>query len=542
MLAQSFALSLLALSVAAVDPLVRLSYASYHGTPLRSGITQWMGIPYAAPPVGDLRFAAPVDVVVENKEYQADSHGPSCIGVDSRADDTKVSEDCLKLDIYAPSGAAADAALPVFFYVQGGGFSGSAMPPNGSSLVETSGGNMIVVTFTYRVGPYGFLGGAYTKPNMASLSTPDFSVNNGLKDQLKALQWVKTNIASFGGDPNHIVMGGASAGAGSVVIHMANPANNGSFVGAALESPSWPPLHTAEEAQFEYDNLLNLTGCAGEWDTLACLRKVDTDAFQTTTRSKILALPGAKGPPAYMYGPVLDGDIVREYTYSSFYANHENEVPILVGDTTNEGIVFTPASAGASLEAADSFVNDQFPGITPENLTFFHSHPQYKPLIDASNFRGFAAQLYGDIRYVCPNLFLSWALPSRAQNTNIWTYRWDVGAATHIAESQSVWNGFTGKNETQKPLQTAIHAYWASFITRLDPNAGAAESAAKEIGGAAAPPVWSRSASADRKWAANRLLFSDKAATPLAPSMETVDENQWDACVKLMDMGIQLEQ
>ncbi|KAF4312369.1 Carboxylesterase type B [Botryosphaeria dothidea] len=534
--------SLLALRVAAVDPLVQLPYASYHGTPLSKGVTQWMGIPYAAPPVGDLRFAAPRDIVVENKEYQADAHGPSCIGVDSRPGDNRVSEDCLKLDVYAPSSAAAGAALPVFFYVQGGGFSGSAMPPNGSSLVETSGGNMIVVTFTYRVGPYGFLGGVVPKPNMSPMSAPDHSVNNGLKDQLKALQWVRTNIASFGGNPNHIVLGGASAGAGSVVIHMANPANNGTFVGAALESASWPPLHTAKETQFEYDNILNLTGCAGEWDTLACVRKLDTDTFQTMTRSKILALPGAAAPPTYLYGPVLDGDIVREYTYSSFYANHENEVPILVGDTTNEGIVFTPAGAGASLEAADSYVNDQFPEITPENLTFFHAHPQYKPLIDASNFRGYAAQLYGDIRYVCPNLFLSWTLPSRAQNSNIWTYRWDVGSATHIAESESVWNGFTGKNQTVEPLQNAIHAYWISFITRLDPNAGAADTAAKETGGAVTPPDWIRSASADRKWAANRILFSDKAASPLAPRMEIVDEEQWDACVKLMDMGIQLQQ
>ncbi|EOD49447.1 Carboxylesterase type B [Neofusicoccum parvum] len=534
-------LALLVLGARAVDPLVQLDYASYRGTPLAVGVTQWMGLPYAAPPVGDLRFAAPRDIAVENKEYEANSHGPSCIGVDSAPGNARVSEDCLKLDVYAPSAAAADAALPVYFYVQGGGFSGSAQPPNGSTLVETSGGNMVVVTFTYRVGPYGFLGGVVPKPNMSPMSAPDFSVNNGLKDQLKALQWVKTHIASFGGNPNHIVLGGASAGAGAVVIHMANPVNNGSFIGATLESAAWPPLHTAEEAQYEYDNILNLTGCAGEWDTLACIRNIDTKTFQTKTRSKTKPLPGANAAPVYMYGPVLDGDLVREFTYSSFFANHENEVPILVGDTTNEGIVFTPASAGASLAAADDFVNNQFPTLSNENLTFFHSHPQYKPLIDASNFRGFAAQLYGDMRYVCPNLFLSWTLPSRAQNNNIWTYHWDVGAATHISESASVWNGFTGNNATMAPLQQAIHAYWVSFITRLDPNAGAAEAAAKEKN-AAAPLSWERSASAQQQWAANRILFSDKTATPLAPRMESVDQDQWDACVELMDLGVQLMQ
>ncbi|OJD35071.1 triacylglycerol lipase [Diplodia corticola] len=532
-------LALCAVKVAAVDPLVKLSYASYRGTQLGCGVTQWMGLPYAAPPVDELRFAAPRDLDIENKEYRASSHGPTCIGVDSRPGDSSVSEDCLTLDIYAPSAASAGDALPVFFYVQGGGFSTSAKPPNGTSLVETSGGNMIVVTFTYRVGPYGFLGGVVSKPNMSKKSAPDFSANNGLKDQLKALQWVTDNIASFGGDPDHIVLGGASAGAGSVVLHMANPANNASFVGATLESASWPAMQTAEQAQWQYDNILNATGCAGEWDSLACLRELDTAAFQTNTRSKTHALPGGTAAPVYMYSPVLDGDVVRDYRYSSFYTNREHDVPVLVGDTTNEGIVFTPSSAGKSLQAADDFVASQFPEITPANLTFFHSHPQYKPLIKAGNFRGFAAQLYGDIRYVCPNLFLSWVLPSRSQNNNVWTYQWDVGSATHVAESWSVWNGYTGKNSTLKPLQTAIQAYWISFITDLDPTAAAAKYAATD---AITPPAWERSANAQRQWVARRMLFSDKKAKPLAPKMESVDQDQWDACAELMDMGVQLRQ
>ncbi|KAK0642257.1 Cholinesterase [Lasiodiplodia hormozganensis] len=535
-------LALWAIVASAVNPLVKLSYASYLGTSLKSGVTQWMGIPYAAPPVGNLRFAAPRDLKIDNKLYQADSHGPACIGVDSKPSDSSVSEDCLKLDIYAPSAASAGAALPVFFYVQGGGFSGSAKPPNGSSLVETSGGNMVVVTFTYRVGPYGFLGGVVPKPNMSPKSAPDYSVNNGLKDQLKAAQWVKENIAWFGGDPNHIVIGGASAGAGSVVLHLANPANNATFVGATLESASWPALQTAESTQYQYENILNLTGCAGKWDSLACLRTIDTKSFQTLTRGKTIALPGGDTAPVWMYGPVLDGDVVREFPYSSFYSGHVSDIPILVGDTTNEGIIFTPSSAGKSLQAADDFVQSQFPGLTSGNLTFFHAHPQYKPLIAARNYRGFASQLYGDIRYVCPNLFLSWALPSRSQNNNIWTYRWDVGSATHTAESWSVWNGFTGKNSTLAPLQTSLHAYWVSFITNLDPSAKAAKYAATQNSKIAAPGAWTRSASSDQKWAASRILLTDKASLPLAPKMEAVDPEQWDACVSLMEMGLQLRQ
>lgn len=435
--------------------------------------------------------------------------------------------------------ATADTALPVFFYVQGGGFTGSALPPNGTSLVKT--GSMVVVTLTYRVGPYGFLGGVVPKPNMSLRSAPDFSLNNGLKDQLKALEWVRTYIASFGGDPEHIVLGGASAGAGSVVIHMANPDTNGSFVGAAIESAAWPRLQTAQEAHFEYENILRLTGCAGKWDTLGCLREIDTATFQRKTRGKTLALSGADSAPVYMYGPVLDGDIVRDYTYSVYYNNHENEVPVLVGDTTNEGIVFTPASAGRSLAAADSFVKSQFP-LSTKNLTYFHSHPHYKPLIDAGNYRSFAAQLYGDIRYVCPNLFLGWTLPSRSKNANIWTYHWDVAGATHIAETFSVWNGFSGKNNTLAPLQTALHAYWVSFIIHLDPNTKSLDYARKGNARMAAPATWQRAATTQKTRAGSRILFTDKAAKPLAPKMEKVDANQWDACVTLANLGIQLKQ
>ncbi len=463
--------------------------------------------------------------------YDVCQNSPGCIGVDSDPNDANVSEDCLKLAVFAPSNATASAKLPVFFQIQGGGFSGSSSPRDGTTLVKDSNFGLIVVSFAYRVGPYGFLGGV---PNGSSPSAPEFSVNNGLKDQRKALEWTRAHIAAFGGDPEHIVIAGESAGGGSGVIHLANPANKGKFVGAALESAAWPPLRTPEEAQFGYDNVLSLTGCAGVDDTLACLRSQDTKTFQTATRSKIVTLPGgdATAPPVYQYSPLLDHDVVHEYTYDAFRSGDVNRVPLIIGDTQNEGNIFTPASAGASLDAADQFATNQFPQLKRAlDLSALHADPHYAPLVAARDWRGFASLLYADMRYNCPNLFLAWALPTHAADRDVWTYRWDVGSADHTAESGSVWGG-PGSNATLVPVQAAIHSYWISFIKHLDPNA--------EV--PSGTPRWEPTADRAGAWSADRLLFSDKISNPASVTLEKVDDVQWNLCRKLQDAGVQLTQ
>lgn len=110
---------LLVEAVTAVSPLVKLQYASYEGTALPNGVTQWLGLRYAAPPLGDLRFAAPQDPKPEYKTQQANEHGPICLSTDGGPPSDTNSEDCLFLDVYAPSKATKNSKLPVFFYIQG---------------------------------------------------------------------------------------------------------------------------------------------------------------------------------------------------------------------------------------------------------------------------------------------------------------------------------------------------------------------------------------------------------------------------------------
>ncbi|KAF2138987.1 uncharacterized protein K452DRAFT_360734 [Aplosporella prunicola CBS 121167] len=487
-------LSIFAEYAVAVGPLVELGYARYNGVELGNGVTQWLGLPYAAPPLGPLRFAAPADITIENREYQAytassskNHHGPACIGVDSSSNSlgdssSQVSEDCLTLDIYAPASATAESQLPVYLYIPGGGFSVSGLPPNGSTLVHNSGHEIIYVSLTYRVGPYGFLTGD-SSDLVAEAGTPQFSYNNGLKDQLKALHWVKENIQSFGGNPSHLVIGGASAGAGSVVLHVSNPETSALLAGATAESASWPPLLTPEEGDYIFSNISALTSCSASVNALACLRALPASALQQLIRGQRFRLPGAPETPLFAYAPTLDGDLVREYTYEALWQAHRSRghtlPPLLLGATSHDGATFAPASAGTALYAADAFITSQFPRLSATDLAWLHAHPYYAPLIQSSNFRAFAARAFGSLRYACPALFVAWAVPSRAHSPAVWLYRWDVGAAGHVAEQGAVFRGAGAAGGDVAAIEAAanIQAYFVSFVRFLDPNPGRAAGA-----------------------------------------------------------------
>lgn len=144
-------LPLLTETVAAVSPVVHLNYTSYRGTSLANGVTQWLGVRYAAPPVGDLRFREPEPPETEDGVVDADSFKPICLGTDAGPPSNESAEDCLYLNIFAPSTAKKKSKLPVYFFIQGGGFNtNSNANYNGSGLVTASDMNIVVVNFNYR--------------------------------------------------------------------------------------------------------------------------------------------------------------------------------------------------------------------------------------------------------------------------------------------------------------------------------------------------------------------------------------------------------
>lgn len=172
---------------------------------------------------------------------------------------------------------------------------------------------------------------------------------------LSISQPVVNSSSNFGGNPNHVVLGGASAGAASITLLLSahGGRNDGLFHAAAAESQSFATMLTLNESQFAYNNLVIRTGCASENDTLACLRNLDTASLQRQNFNT--PFPGAQLAPLYMYGPTIDGDLVPDYTYRLFHQGKFIRVPVIFGDDTNEGTVFVPKDVSTSRKSTSSF-------------------------------------------------------------------------------------------------------------------------------------------------------------------------------------------
>ncbi|KAF5975822.1 triacylglycerol lipase II precursor [Fusarium coicis] len=204
-------------------PRVNLGYAKYEGVALSNGVNQFLGMRYAAPPTRSRRFRLPDRPLNETHLVQAHKHGAVCYGVNPfiPTPDLEFSEDCLFIDVYAPKNATLNknGGLPVMLWIQGGGFVQNIIAIyNGSGLIEATRRNMIVATFNYRVGPYGFLANHQLKE--------EGNLNVGLHDQMAAINWIHEHISKFGGDPEKVTLFGTSVGGGSRLGMSAPQAKN----------------------------------------------------------------------------------------------------------------------------------------------------------------------------------------------------------------------------------------------------------------------------------------------------------------------------
>ncbi|KZT28132.1 putative triacylglycerol lipase [Neolentinus lepideus HHB14362 ss-1] len=526
---------LLIAGVVAVDPLVDVDYAQYLGTARPGGVTDWLGIRYAAPPLANLRFAAPQDPLPAGGVQVADQHGLICLSTPGDPNDTTTSEDCLFLDVYAPSSSTNSSKLPVYFFIQGGGFStNSNANYNGTGLIEASGMNIVVVNFNYRVGPYGFL---------ASQEVVEGgSLNNGLWDQRKALEWVKKYISRFGGDPDHVVLGGDSAGAGSIVYHLTayGGRNDGLFHAVAAESQSFATLLTPELSQYQYNNLVIRAGCTGVPDTLACLRNLTTAGLQTININT--ASPGAQYAPLYMYGPTIDGALLPDLTYRLFADGHFIRVPAIFGDDTNEGTIFVYNTTN-TIGDSDAFIQAQFPNVTLQQLATINSmfpevNETFPMAPNAGHYWRQGSNAYGEIRYICPGIFISGAL-QRAGIPGSWNYHYNVEDPSQVAEGYGVphtveVNAIWGPQyvsgtppasylTTNAQVVPVMQGYWTSFIRSFDPNT-------YRYPGSAEWSTWGEQGY-------QRLLIQSNGTM-----VEMVPEAQQTRCAYLSSIGINLRQ
>ncbi|QMV20253.1 carboxylesterase family protein [Granulicella sp. 5B5] len=301
-------------------PIVTTAQGQVEGLTVSGGVHAYLGIPYAAPPVGDLRWKAPQPAEAWKGIRDATHFGHRCMQFvaypDMVFDDAGESEDCLTLNVWAPADAAK---LPVMVWVHGGGFVGGASSEprqNGQHLARHG---VIVVSMNYRLGMLGF----FTHAGLAAESGNHAAGNYGLMDQVAAIAWVKKNIAAFGGDPDNITVFGESAGSFSVSALMASPLSKGMLAkaigesGAGFFNRSLPFATLAEREAHDAELAKSVLGT----DDLEALRKVPAETIAAEKSFRIsLAFP-----------PDIDGYMLPKPLPEIYAAGEQAHIPLLAG-------------------------------------------------------------------------------------------------------------------------------------------------------------------------------------------------------------------
>lgn len=470
----------------------------------KDGIRTYLGIPYAAPPVGDLRRrppqpAASWDGVRECKEY-----GPAWpqirlprkmggLGLE------KMSEDCLYLNVWSPAKDPSDQ-LPVMVWIHGGAFqlgAGSLPHYDGHYL---AGKGAVIVTINYRLGPLGFL----SHPLLSQESPQGSSGNYGLLDQIEALKWVQRNTSTFGGDPERANIFGESAGAISVLEQMVSPLSEGLFQGAISDSSLFldqgllmyasRPLQQAEQIGEEYTSEL---GCADAPDVLAALREKSPEKLH---KIKDIIQPGGLFETQPRFVPVVDGWVLPDEPGKLWSRGEQHDVPLLVGSNQSEGNLFVAHNSkikNMSVQEHQDNIRQYFGASGDQVLALF-------PVSQASDIKPTMSEVFTLFDFTAPSKFA--ATEIHAMNSKAYLYRFsrvrpgDKLGACHGAEIAYVFGTF--KDYPDKPLtledlpslivheaeseledlveshpdstdfalSDAMMQYWVNFATSGDPN------------------------------------------------------------------------
>jgi len=326
---------------------VRVTGGLVRGSRPAAGVQTWRGIPYAAPPVGPLRFRAPRPVLPWTGVRDATRFGPVAPqdrgsqfkGVSRR---TRMGEDCLTLNVQRPADRVDETNLPVMVYFHGGGYaSGSSRDFTERSQTIVRSGRTVYVALNYRLGALGYL-----DFSRFSTRTRTFESNLGLRDQVAALEWVRDNIRSFGGDPDNVTVIGESAGGNAVVTLLATPAARGLFARAIAQSPpsnaAYSPALAGRWAA-EFIEVLR----QGRAPELAGGRRpaaelLDTVSWPALVRAALVLQQRTPDvdPGTFCMAPVVDGSFLPERPLDAFRQGHAHPVPLIIGTNDREGSMF----------------------------------------------------------------------------------------------------------------------------------------------------------------------------------------------------------
>ncbi|KAH9855288.1 carotenoid ester lipase precursor [Lenzites betulinus] len=482
----------LASGAAVKAPSVKLDKAFVIGT--GDGIvSQFLGIPYAQPPVGQLRFQQPQPVTSYKGVVNATTFGNQCVqqalvlpNFTASVPDTisqtlsalvsvedqgpPQSEDCLNLNVITPAGATPSSKLPVVFASIACGFQvGSNEIEPGQVVVNRSielGKPIIFVATNYRLSALGFLGGSEIKN--AGLG------NLGLQDQRTALRWVQKHISAFGGDPTKVTIWGESAGSISVASHMITNGGNpeGLFRAAWMESGSAFPSGDITKVQSTFDFIASEVGCASARDVLSCLRgvpmtsiKAAMDQTPTVISFEALNIP---------YWPHADGVFLKDHPQRLVIEGSVADIPFVAGSNEDEGTLFSLSSLNLTTQddLAGYLRSNYFPAATGSNINDVLTHYPADPATGSPFGTGdqFAltpvykrlAAFQGDLIFQAPRRFF---LSQRSAKQPAWSFLSQRNkipglGAIHSSELSVI---FGGQDMTD---------YLVRFVTSLNPNGG----------------------------------------------------------------------
>jgi len=352
-----------------------------------NGINNFLGVPYATPPLASLRWKPPTAPTPWTTTLQTVAYSNFCPQGLSELSPGGGSEDCLYLNVQGPANATPGSNLPVMVWIHGGGLStGSGQEYNAASLVQ--GGNVIVVTFNYRLGLLGFLG----HPALAAESKEKSSGNYGTLDQQAVLAWVRANIASFGGNPNSITIFGESAGGQSVITQLVSPLT-GKLHAAVIESGTYSSTFpTQSQAQTQGVGLATSLDCPGtNAKTAACLRAVPA--------ASLVAAAGAEDFGVTI-APNVDNWVVTQQPFQAIAAGNFQHVPVIDGTNHDEYRLFVSEldleealsgqPIGYTVGGYEAFVQASAGNYTPEVLAEYpvtnYLSPNYAVATVATDF------------------------------------------------------------------------------------------------------------------------------------------------------------
>lgn len=445
-----------------------------------AGHRSFQGIPYAAPPVGALRWASPRPHTRWSEPWDASRPGSTCPQTgDFLGDKPSENEDCLTLNVTTPR-RTANRPLPIMVWIHGGGFYSGSGDIYGAEQLAIR-GDVVVVTVNYRLGVFGFL----AHPSLNGGASQQRSGNFGLEDQQAALRWVRRNAASFGGNPRSVTLFGESAGGVSTCAHLSAPGSAGLFHRAIVQSgpcaltTQWPyqdggnwvarPRTTAEQVGLAFAAKL---GCDGPATTVSCLRA-------KPAADLLAASEGGHG-----FGPVVGGGVLPVNPNHALATGRFNKVPVMHGTTRDEHQTFQAAIdefSGHPATAAE--VRTELETVLGREkaarvLTRY-------PLGEYHNPSAALATIWTDYTWSCTGLstdrLLAKSVPTYAfefaDEQAPWFSDWTPPSfptgAYHASELQYLFSGAysAGKfSPTQQRLSDQMISYWTRFAHTGDPN------------------------------------------------------------------------